>query len=247
MTERVTFSFGENWQKYLDAMPAGALETTRAYVHDWLGDLHGKTLVDVGSGSGLLSLCAHELGAQVTSFDVDPESVAATGRLAQGRWEVRQSSILEDPSGNFDVVVSWGVLHHTGNVWRAIENAARLVKPDGVLWLALYTKTWQSGRSLRTKRLYNRTPALLKPAFRLAWAAKKVAKRTVTGRLRELSEPDDRGMVFWRNVEDWLGGLPYEPVSPGDVLAFLRPRGFELVRLQSALGEGGNDIYLFRR
>ena len=39
----------------------------------------------------------------------------------------------------FDIVYSWGVLHHTGDVWHAIENAASRVKPGGIFYIALYS------------------------------------------------------------------------------------------------------------
>src|SRR5262245_50586325 len=125
---RISFSFGRNWQKYLDAMPEAAVERTVAYVHGWLGDLKGLTFLDIGSGSGLTAFAAFRLGARVRSFDADPASVAATARLSDGAWENGPGSILDDPFvaslGTFDIVSSWGVLHHTGDVWKAINNAA---------------------------------------------------------------------------------------------------------------------------
>lgn len=252
----MTFSFGENWKKYLADMHPGAVDATVGYVQEWLGDVRGLTLADVGSGSGLMSLVAHELGARVASFDVDPASVAATQTLWEraGRpsdWAVHEGSIL-DPTfvhglGTFDVVVAWGVLHHTGRLEEAISAAAGLVAPGGRLWLALYHRTPNSGRSLRTKRLYNRLPRLAQPAFRGVYAAAKIGKSLIKRRrlppIREYHS--ERGMSWWRDIEDWLGGLPYEVASPGEVLARLRPHGFELVRLQDALGEGGNDLYLW--
>lgn len=256
MTERVTFSFGRNWERYLDEMPAIAIERMAAYVADWLGnDLSGKRIVDIGSGQGLTSLVSHELGADLVSIDVDPASVAATTRVRGSagnpeNWSVRQGSILDGELvgglGTFDVVVSWGVLHHTGDLWRAIDNAASLVAPGGRLWIALYHRTRKSNRSLRTKRLYNRTPDRFKPLFRGAYASPKLAKMALR---RDFSPIRDygaeRGMTWWRDIEDWLGGLPYQVAGPGEVLGRLRPKGFELVRLDDAEWEGDTDGYLF--
>jgi 2-polyprenyl-3-methyl-5-hydroxy-6-metoxy-1,4-benzoquinol methylase len=230
-----------------------------AYVAEWLGrDLRGHRVVDVGSGQGLTSLAAFRLGASVVSFDVDPESVIATTRLWQsagspGTWQVQAGSILDvgyvAGLGTFDVVISWGVLHHTGALWTALDNAGSLVAPDGLLWIALYHRTPQSGRSARMKRLYLRLPGLAKMLMRGAYAGRKLVKALAAHQslptLR--GSYDRRGMNWWRDIEDWLGGYPYEVSSPGEVFRRLRPAGFELRRLDDGVGEGSNDVYLFAR
>jgi SAM-dependent methyltransferase len=259
MTRPPGFSFGRNWQKYLDAIPEDAATSMSAYVADWLGpDLRGRRVVDIGSGQGLTSLAAHRLGASLVSFDLDPESVAATARLwrsagSPASWRVEAGNILDDryraALGSFDIVISWGVLHHTGALWKAIEAAALLVSPGGSLWIALYHRTPQSSRSARVKRLYRGLPDPAKALMRGAYAGAKIAKSLVVRRRlpRFRSSYDSRGMSWWRDIEDWLGGYPYEVSSPDEVLAYLLPAGFELVRLDDALGEGYNDVYLLRR
>ncbi len=252
MSDRhISFSFGRNWQKFLNEIPETAVERTSAYVLDWLGDVKGMTFLDIGSGSGLTGLAAHRLGAKVRTFDADPASVMATERLAASQWENGPGSILDDDFitslGTFDVVSSWGVLHHTGDVWKAIDNAARLVKPGGRLWLALYTRTYAERRSLRTKRLYNRAPDVIKRAWRALYGVLKLGKSILRRDFHPIRRyEEERGMSWWRDTEDWLGGLPYQPVGPGEVLYRLRPLGFELERLQDSLGEGRTDVYIFR-
>ena len=198
----IAFSFGRNWQKYLDSMPATAVERTTNYVRDWLGSLNGLTFLDIGSGSGLTALAANRLGAKVRTFDADPESVAATERLSSGAWENGTGSILDDAFvatlGSFDVVSSWGVLHHTGDVWKAIENAAGLVRPGGRLWIALYTRTYAERRSLRTKRLYNRSPDIVKRLWRGAYGTAKLGKAALRREFRPMRRyQEERGMSWW--------------------------------------------------
>lgn len=225
-TEAVTFSFGKNWRQFLDTLTEERIDRARDSLADWLGDLRGLSFLDAGSGSGLFSFGAHALGAsRIESFDIDPFSVDCTRHMharagAPAFWQVRQGSVLDraflEPLGTFDVVYSWGVLHHTGDMRAAIRNAAARVAPGGRLFLAIYnrvrgplgSRTW-----LALKRLYNRLPGPGKRAMEWsyagAWCAWSVVRlKNPWRRLREDMAP--RGMTWWTGMVDWLGGLPYE-------------------------------------
>ena len=78
------FKFGKNWQSFLAVLDEARIRQAETALREMLGvtDLLGQTFVDVGSGSGLSSLAARNLGATVTSFDFDPSSVACTHELA---------------------------------------------------------------------------------------------------------------------------------------------------------------------
>src|SRR5215831_11278680 len=96
-------------------------------------DLRGKTFLDIGSGSGMHSLAALRLGAdRIFSFDYDENSVMSTARLrdsagSPAKWTVEVGSVLDErfirTLDQFDIVYSWGVLHHTGDMWPAVRNA----------------------------------------------------------------------------------------------------------------------------
>src|SRR3954463_3479557 len=136
------FEFGKNWSKFLKRLDSSRIEEAEVSLRQFLSveSLVGKRFLDLGSGSGLFSLAARRLGAEVCSVDYDPQSVACTRYLRETfhnndkDWQVFEGSALDRPFlaelGKFDVVYSWGVLHHTGSMWEAIRNAAELVLED---------------------------------------------------------------------------------------------------------------------
>ena len=226
--------------------------------------LAGKTFLDAGSGSGLFSLAARRLGASVVSFDYDPQSVACTAELRarffpdDPQWTISQGSVLDEEFvrslGTFDVVYSWGVLHHTGNMWRAMELVQQLVRPGGELFIALYND--QGMRSTiwrRLKRTYCSgtagrwlVTALCVPYF----VARQFVSDAVRGRnplSYYRSYRQSRGMSVVRDWHDWLGGYPFEVTTPTSTFDFYRARGFTLKRLKTTNGLGCNEFVLSRR
>ena len=176
--EKVTFSFGENWLDFLPTIDAEARNAATADLDHWIGlkNIEGRSVVDIGSGSGLSSLAFRRAGcARLVSIDVDPKSVEATATLASGSpelldgWEIRQGSILDDELvnglGRFDIVYSWGVLHHTGSMWRALENAARMCADNGLLWISIYQGGPRYESDLALKRRYNEADSAVQNAM----------------------------------------------------------------------------------
>nr|MBA3433787.1 class I SAM-dependent methyltransferase [Actinomycetota bacterium] len=166
---RERFDFGQNWRRFLQVLDSERISAAEASLRDLVGvDLRGSSFVDVGSGSGLSSLAAIRLGAsRVHSFDYDPGSVACTSELkrryapAATEWTIERGDALDRRYlaglGRFQVVYSWGVLHHTGQLWQALDNVTQLVEPSGLLALALYRdQGFESRFWLAVKRMYNR-------------------------------------------------------------------------------------------
>jgi predicted RNA methylase len=257
------FRFGQNWADYSKLVDerriADAVESVRGLV----GNLTGKTFLDIGSGSGLFSVSALRLGAsEVLATDIDEDSVATTRKLLtqEGRdnWRAERISVFELPDkvkDKFDVVYSWGVLHHTGAMWRAVETAASFVKPGGTFAFSLYEKTPMCGFWTREKRVYRKLPkpvqAVMRWGYHGAWAAALLA--TGHNPIRRWREGNERGMSIAHDAHDWLGGYPYESTSPPQVIDFLGKLGFEheqtvpyRARLAGLFGSGCTE-YVFRK
>lgn len=227
------------------------------------GGLEGRTFLDVGCGSGLHAVAALRLGARsVRAIDYDPHSVATTravlARFAgDGDWRVERGDATEPsglPPGPFDVVYSWGVLHHTGDMWRAIENTASRVGPGGRLALALYVKTPLCAAWGVEKRAYARH-AWLRPLVKYPFAGALLAARAVRNR-DAISHVRDyrkrRGMEFLVDVDDWLGGYPYDSVVPAELESRVGALGFHLlerfnVRARSGIAGAGCGEWRFAR
>ncbi len=255
--DKVTFSFGKNWQDYLKTVFEEEIKQAKQNVQEWLGDdfVSGKTVLDIGCGSGIHSLSYHLLGADdIYSFDYDEHSVDGTRSLweKEGKpknWTISQGSILDkdfqQSLGLFDIVYSWGVLHHTGSMWEAVGNAFELVKPGGKLWISLYAKGPKYPKHLALKKKFNAATNLGK-----RWMIYNRVGSKMLSRLTRFKNPfawnqkKGRGMNVYHNIIDWLGGLPYEVASENEVLLFGRKHGFILERIQ-VKKEGGCSIFLF--
>jgi 2-polyprenyl-6-hydroxyphenyl methylase/3-demethylubiquinone-9 3-methyltransferase len=260
------FGFGANWLEFSKQIDDLRIASAEAAPRDMLGQAFaGKSFLDTGRGSGLSSLAARRLGARVRSFDYDENSVECTRRLRERfrredpDWEVEQGSILDQDFiarlGTFDIVYSWGVLHHTGNMRQAIANAASLVSPGGLFMIAIYHKTpfcwmwkiekrWYSGASECQQRLAR---FLYRSAVSLRF---RLGGRPLAAQLSSYSA-QHRGMDYERDIHDWLGGYPYESARPDEVRSMIEPRGFQIVRSTTLSNFGllgtGNDEFVFSR
>ena len=260
------FPFGENWKNFLHVLSDEHIQEAQKALGSFLGrtDLNGKTFLDIGSGSGLHSLAAHRMSADVYSFDYDPQSVACTQELKRRyfvknkEWNIQQGSILDDQFihglGEFDICYAWGVLHHTGALWKALYNAQVPVRQDGLLFVAIYndqgliSKFWKMikrtycsgwlGRSLMSAIFY--------PVFFLSGLILDLIHlRNPAIRYREHKKY--RGMSLVHDWRDWLGGYPFEPARPQNIINFYRDLGFELVHFEPTGHGFGNNQFLLKR
>lgn len=260
------FEFGKNWQNFLNNHFSNkSVEASKKQLVDFLGSdfLKGKTFVDFGSGSGLHSLSALESGAsKVVSIDADQEAVRCTESLKENspynlNWEIKKGSLLDDnflsTLGNFDVVYCWGVAHHTGNMWQALENIALNVKEGGLLFVAIYnyveggqgSKMWY-----KIKKFYNQAPFLIKKIMEWVYISYNFLflilhlKNPLTV-IRNYKIK--RGMAWKTDLVDWLGGYPYEYASVKEIFDFYTKKGFELKNIKTTNYIGCNQFLFIKK
>lgn len=260
------FQFGKNWNSFLSTLTDERINVAETSLKRMIGtdDFGGRSFLDIGCGSGLFSLAAKNLNAKVHSLDFDLDSVNCAKYLKEkfhkdsDDWTVEEASVLDADHmgsvGQYDIVYSWGVLHHTGNMHLALENAALPVKDGGILFIAIYND--QGGKSkvwLRIKEIYNAN--FLGKAIMSLFFFGYFGFRSFLSDVMSFKNPIKsygeykrrRGMSRVHDWRDWIGGLPFEVGTPELIFDFYKERGFQLERMKTTNTLGCNEFVFIKR
>lgn len=262
------FKFGKNWEHFLSVLNTDRINEAQRSLLEMMQveSLEGKTFLDVGSGSGLFSLCAAKLGSsRIHSFDFDEQSVACTAELKKRYfgnfkdWVIQKGSVLDvgyiSRLGQWDVVYSWGVLHHTGDMWKALENVVPLVKEGGKLYIAIYNKQrFMTPVWTKIKKTYVKNNSLFRFFILVLFISYFIFRGflmdliMLRNPLRRYTEyARQRGMHMFYDWVDWIGGYPFEAAKPEEIFDFFRQRGFVLDKLKTQFGASGCNEFVFHK
>lgn len=254
MKMKKVFNFGKNWKHYSkNALNQNKLNATIRSI-DKLTDnkIQNSRFLDIGCGSGIFSVAASKAGAkEVVGFDISQESIEASRYnkkrfYPQGNMTFHKKSILNtdiNNFGKFDIVYSWGVLHHTGHMWKAINNSLKLVKANGLFIIAIYNRHWSCPLWKIIKKLYNISPKIIqKIMIGFFYWIIAITKFIVTCKNPFTKR---RGMNFYHDVIDWVGGYPYEYASKRQIKKYVQNKGFRLIKFFKSPVPTGCNEYVF--
>lgn len=250
------FEFGKNWKNFLNNLDNSKIVQAEKSILDTLKltNLNGYNFLDIGCGSGLFSLAAKNLGAKVTSFDFDSDAVDCAKLLKEKYfkndldWKITQGSVLDKKFlshlGNHNIIYSWGVLHHTGNMWEAINNVKSISTKNSLLYISIYNhQNYFSKFWTIIKKIYNKF-YFLRPFLIITFSLYLLMPTLLKNII--LRKKLYRGMSLYTDLKDWLGGYPFETATPNQIQDVFKD-DFELINIKTVGNKLGCNEFVFKK
>jgi len=138
------------WDPHSEFKPLHDINPLRLGYIDEIATVHGKRVLDVGCGGGILSESMANRGADVTGIDMGeaPLEVARLHLLESGEQVDYQQIPVEELAtshpGEFDVITCMEMLEHVPNPASVVNACARLVKPGGHVFFSTLNRNPKS-------------------------------------------------------------------------------------------------------
>jgi len=254
----LAFNFGANWQQFSQgSLDSLKFEEAFNSLDQLIGHekIRGSSFLDIGCGSGIFAIAASLAGTRkVIGIDISKESIAVSisnkKRFAdQNTIDFFHKSIFDNDIlqlGQFDIVYSWGVLHHTGDMWKSIDIASQLVSPNSLFVIAIYNRHWSCGTWKMIKRFYNTVPAFIQRLMIWIFFVVIATAKLIVTRKNPFKE-QKRGMSFYYDVIDWVGGYPYEYADRNEVINHVEKLGFKCIKFVKPVVPTGCNEFVFLR
>ncbi|MBE9536066.1 MAG: class I SAM-dependent methyltransferase [Proteobacteria bacterium] len=179
---------------------------TREHVFEIVPTRKYKKAFDGGCGTGVNSLALAEIAENVVAFDLSSASLKTAADLA-AKLELKnikfvQGSLLSIPQedSSFDLVYSWGVIHHTVDPVKSFHELVRILEPGGCLVLAVYLQTRLTFIHEITRKICLKMPRLIKSSFIKSLA---VFIRSIE-KVKKLNVVRDDNPYIESKIEDWF-------------------------------------------
>lgn len=248
--EKVGSFYDVVWTEYVPEYEASEKHWAMFYSPE---EVQGMAVLDAGCGTGIFSAIFARNGAgRVVGIDISPGSLeTARGlkekfNLANVSFERQDMLQLPFADGTFDIVWAWGTVHHTTDPLRAISELARVLRPGGSIFLAVYKRTKLTWIHEIIRKTLVKTPkrswtALSKiMAFFLSPVVFFFKKR----------EKSRKGEKLEELILDWYFVPIRHYYTPDEIRNVLEGKGFEIEKFLPASGRfdsSSNFIYKARK
>jgi ubiquinone/menaquinone biosynthesis C-methylase UbiE len=202
-------------------------------------EVEGKSVLDAGCGTGIFSIIfANNRAEQVTGIDISKGSLDTARGLKDKFYltntEFKQEDMLDLPFSdeNFDIVWAWGTVHHTTDPFKAINELIRVLKKDGSLLLAVYTRTRLTFLHEIIRKTLIRTP---RRSWTLLSKVMTIFLAPVVFLFKK-REKSRKGEKLEELILDWY----FVPIRyyyrPEEIRVFLEKKGFVIEKFLPASG-----------